>query len=212
MPSETLVLEYANNQSDAALRETLISTNLSFSDSPNRLLTQDFTFQSAGGLTVEVSLQPLSWTPVLSHYKPFDSWALQREIMQPAHTSLRVPQWIFPSKMLEISIQIPSELVEMADDSALSMLSSKTNLIPFATNMYLSALSQFTELGLSASCSLTSFRDPESEDSDTLVFQVKIHGKSYVEILKIWDQLSMRLLSHLPVDIQKSVSVVADEA
>lgn len=118
----------------------------------------------------------------------------------------------FSSRILEMSIQIPFELVQMADAAALTLLSSNPNLIPYATNVHQLALTQFAELGLSATCSLTSFSDPEDEDANTLMFQVRIHGKSYSEILEIWDQLSVRLLSDLPSDIQKSISVVADEA
>ena len=211
MSSETLVLEYANNQPDTSLKEDYSST-LSFSDSPNRLLTHDFTFRNIGGMSVEASLQrQSSWTSFRTYYKDF-SLAVQREIIQPAHGSLRVPQWIFPSRILEMSIQIPFELVQMADAAALTLLSSNPNLIPYATNVHQLALTQFAELGLSATCSLTSFSDPEDEDANTLMFQVRIHGKSYSEILEIWDQLSVRLLSDLPSDIQKSISVVADEA
>ena len=226
MPQEELLVEYADSsQTATASKEAMLGPTLSFLDSAIKFVTQEFTFSSKqGAASGEVTIP--SFPPIFalrpnldmssSNFKVFHYWTVPKDISHPALATLRYPQWIFP-KMQDFhptwtTVQMPQQLAEIADDSALNLLSSDTKLIPYATSVCQLALRTFSNLGLSAKCSLTSYSDPESEDAQILLMEVRIRDKSYSEILSIWDKLSVILLSDLPADIQKRLSVVVDEA
>jgi hypothetical protein len=115
-------------------------------------------------------------------------------------------------KMSTLSTQIPHQLVQIADESALNILSTDESLVTHAAQLLQSALSELSRLNLSANMSLTSFADPESEEEESLVLEIRISNKSYADILSIWDGVSAKLLSALPIAIQKKITIVFDEA
>lgn len=229
MPQKELLVNYSDSTQTATLdTEAIFGATLSFMDSAIEFVTQEFTFSSKQGpkeseVTISAKasyptiygLQP-NLNPFSSNFRVFHYWIAPKDINHPAQATLRYPQWIFPTVQdfhpTWTTVQIPQQLAEIADDSALNLLSLDTMLIPYATSACQQALQMFSRLDLTAKCSLTSFSDPESEAAPTLLIEVQIRDKPYSEILRIWDELSVVLLSDLPGEIQKRLSVVADEA
>jgi len=232
MPQETLVMEYADTyQSPLHSNNEMVTI-----DSPSSLdYTGNFVFgeftlpRKHWFMSSKTSLQiEPTFSATLSAYliKPSlrphtfnvsNFWSEATRIERPLRT-VRHPSGLGPFFEMQetispsASIQIPHQLAEIADESALNMLLSEADLISHATRLYESALREFSNLGLSAECSLTSYVEPESEEVGNLLLGVKIHGKPYAEILQIWDKLSMSLPSDLPAEIQKKLSIVVDEA
>lgn len=107
---------------------------------------------------------------------------------------------------------MPTEITQIADNSALNFLSEEVTLVPQVTNLLQNFVTAASRLNLSATCSLTTFVDPESNERGSLVLDVKIRNKTYAEILRIWDDVATQLLSSLPIEIQKQITLVFDEA
>lgn len=216
MPQAILVMEYADScdttySSDNEI--TFDSSSWFLKQTIDNPVTGEFTLSRRHWFSPDeiscqtnpTSISPSDFSNLWIDTNPQRSWRKTRLPYEP---------FFIVEKLNAIwtSMQIPHQLAEIADESALNMLSAEDELVSHASQLLQSVLSEFSNLKLSAKCSLTTFTDPENEESSSLVLEAKIRDKPYSEILQIWDQLSMKLLSHLPIEVQKKVSIVLDEA
>jgi hypothetical protein len=111
------------------------------------------------------------------------------------------------------TIYLSQQLEEMMDAKALHWLATEPKLVGLLHDLSESTRNLFHDRAISAAYQITTFADPEAEQvPEKLLFEVKIRNKPYSEILQLWDELATRLLSNLPIEIQKKITLVLDEA
>jgi hypothetical protein len=111
------------------------------------------------------------------------------------------------------TIYLPHPLEELMDSKALHWLATEPELVSLLADMSLSIQNLFHDRGISATCQITTFADSEAEQaSEKLLLEAKIANIPYSEILQLWDEVATRLLSNLPTEIQKKITIVLDEA
>jgi hypothetical protein len=112
----------------------------------------------------------------------------------------------------EKTIYLPHGLVESMDDEALHWLATRPHLVSVADSLYQASLDLIHDYALSATSKVTTFADMEADVAETLMLEVKIANKTYEEILQLWDEFTIKLLSNLPTEIQKKLTIVLDQA
>jgi len=68
-----------------------------------------------------------------------------------------------------------------------------------------------TERGLKGLGKIGVFRDREASDAEVLVLEYGIEGKTYSEVLKLWDDACIEASNNFPPEILKKVVIVFDE-
>ena len=110
-------------------------------------------------------------------------------------------------------VGIPAQLMRVMDETAIRILAANPRLVQYTTTLYESTCRELEVMGLSANWLLTTFSDPEdARAKHSLFLECRVRGKSYSEILKIWDALSSKVFAHLPIEAQKEIALVLDEA
>jgi hypothetical protein len=123
------------------------------------------------------------------------------------------PDFIFRDVESVVTPSIPRQLADISSKDAVALLSSESELTPFAAKLYESARGWIGQSQMTANYLLDVFEDQESEtETKNLVLRVRISNKSYAEILNLWDDFADKFSRALPTEMQKRIGLVLDEA
>jgi hypothetical protein len=108
------------------------------------------------------------------------------------------------------ALQIPNKILPLIGDGALRLMVTDKKVFYYTGALCDDVEGQLKELGAKYSYKITIFSEPESTRKKILVVEFKIEDKEYDEILKIWNDITERTYSNLPLDVRKRVALVMD--
>jgi hypothetical protein len=109
------------------------------------------------------------------------------------------------------AIRLPARLADYSDAQAVAWFASESELIDSVSNLCNAVDSELRTRKLRFSNSITTFSDPEEDDDNSLIVEYKIANKHYDEVIKIWNAISLKVLTGLPENVLDKVTLTMED-
>jgi hypothetical protein len=108
------------------------------------------------------------------------------------------------------ALQISDKIVTLIDDDALRLIAKDKKVFYHTGALCDDVEHELRERGAKYTYKITTFSEPESTGHRMIVIEFMIENRSYSEILKMWNDITRRTFSKLPLDVRKKVALVMD--
>jgi hypothetical protein len=108
------------------------------------------------------------------------------------------------------ALQISDKIASQIGDDALRLMVADRRVSYHTGALCDDVERELRELGVKYSYKITTFSEPESTGHRMLVVEFLIENKEYDEVLTIWNDITRRTFSKLPLDVRKKVALVMD--
>jgi len=159
-----------------------------------------------------VAFSPNSFTSPFMAWNEWQSKAYSSNVLDPFGSMRKLKPIIFVLEKRQTSaLQLPANLVDSMDTEAFRWFAAQPHLVNDVVDLYGKVLHELKCHGLTYNCRVTVFSDPEEDDDDSIVIDCKIKGKSYKDIIEIWNAISLKLFSNLPSEVSDKIALTMED-